>query len=219
MKSGFSSWRYEDARRWAMMIIIAALSPFWIILGHRAAAPALLLLGFLAAAQSRFWQMAVAPYVRNVDFRMPLTRLLCCAGLFVFWIMLSGIWSPEEGALKLGLNIAAPMLASIALIWDLNKVPSHQIKLPVKPIAIIAITAMGLMVFESLSNGMIRAITPPEDTSINRFRDMVALGRGTTILVQLGFPSLLLIYFAFRNRILVIACAAMLAHLIIEFWH
>ena len=178
-----------------------ALLPVALVLSHRAIGILVLAGGLICALSPGFWN-TICRYAYFSPLRWN-HRMLAgfIFGILCLWLAITSLWSPRSGAGTLFAIVLTPWLASCALIWWLNWCDTKSAVRIGKGFAYAIVIAAALLVFEALTGGMIRTITPPTDTSWNQHKDMIALGRGTTILVMLAFPAGLILYRITRSWI------------------
>lgn len=168
----------------------AALFVVAVELGHRGVAISAGLMAFAAAFRPSLWRSGFS--LLRPPFRaMSLATTLIF--LFAAWIAATFFWSPIAGAEWLGLSILAAALVAGAVSFEaLNA--SRQLR-RFYAATFIAMVAAGaaVLLFDGVSGGYIRLVTPPDDASPLRFKDMTALGRGVTACAPLVFPAAALI--------------------------
>lgn len=178
-----------------MMVVVAIMAA----LGHRAIAPALLVMGVVAACRRAIWRDSVA-LIKQGLARAHFGGIAFIAFfIFCLWVGIASIWSPTSGALKLSTNVMTPVLAGFAACWQVTKLPSDRQRSVAVAFMVMTVIAAILLGVEALSGGIMRDIFPPKDLSHERFKDMTALGRGTTILTFLVFPAMGLMRWYFKN--------------------
>ena len=199
--SVLSSTFRDRAILW-LFAIVCSLLPGLIIFAHRGVAPALLLLGVGIALQVKIWRRGVDYFLTNPEKQSNLFWIFWIAIAFSVWAALSTIWSPRGHGFSTALTLIGPLLASGAVVFELCHRKDEDVGRIARYFTYAGGAAIILMVIEALSSGALRALAPPDDVSPNRFFDQVALGRGTTIICQLLFPVLLLIYQRTQQRAL-----------------
>jgi len=198
--------------QFGLVVTGIVLLPIAIVLSHRAIAALLLIGGLVCAASPHLWRTGIV----RTDFSAFFSKPGSLAGYILvtlcLWIALTGLWSPQPGSAALALGILLPWLAACALVWWLPTLPATWLDFLMRMFAGAVVVSSVLLVSEALTSGAIRALTPPEDTSWNRHKDFVALGRGTTIAVMLIFPAGLILRQMTRSWIGFLLLIAMTAY-------
>lgn len=192
----------------AALMILAGFLPVWIVLAHRGVAPTLLAMGFVAATRGEIWRAGVPYFLSKPARSAPLARAGLLFGLFCLWVALTGLWAPRPDAPRLALDILAPVLAGGAVIWEISRRPPDEAAGLARCLAYAGAAAIALIVFEAATGGFLRTITPPTDLTPGRARDMIALGRGATIVMVTLFAALWLFYLHVPRKSLIAALAA-----------
>lgn len=177
----------------AVLIALACLLPVWTALAHRAIAPTLLLMGLAVATRAEPWRLGVAAFLTRPDWTRPLTRAAVFFSAFCAWTAITAIWAPRHDA-SLALNIFAPVFAGGAVIWEISRRRPQDASRIGAALAVAGAAAIMLIAFEGVTGGFLRSITPPDDVTLGRTRDMIAVGRGATIIMVTIFGALLLLY-------------------------
>ena len=202
----------------SVLIGLAGLLPVWIVLAHRGVAPTLLAMGLVVATRGDIWRTGIRYFVSKPDWSSPLAR----AGVFFFafclWTGITGLWAPRADAPRLALDILLPVLAGGAVIWEISRRAPERLALFGKCLAYGGAAAIVLIAFEAASSGFLRAVIPPADVLPGRTRDMIALGRGATVVTITVFAALTLFYRYVPSRpaIAVLALAALFAAIRLE---
>ncbi|MEQ1931493.1 MAG: O-antigen ligase family protein [Parvularculaceae bacterium] len=176
------------------VILMVAASPLVFVFAHRGAAPLALALGAAVACRPSVWRAGVPKFLTRPLLVDPLVRAGLFFLAFCIWIAMTALWSPSSSAWKLALNAGAPVLAAGAIAWEIARRSDAELE-PLKRVAegsLVAATV--LLLFEALSGGLLRDLVPPADQSLNRVKDMIALGRGVTALTTVLFAGLALIH-------------------------
>ena len=175
------------------------LLPFTVAFGHRGVAPWLLLAGFPAFLRGDFWQTAYGALFEKWDFRKPFFVGFTAIMFFSLWILLSGVWSPKHHY-TLFSWVMAPVLVGGSVIWfALNLSVDWRFRLARAFAAAIA-CGMAVLAFEGLTDGLLRRVLPPADTSPGGVKDIIELGRGVTALAPSLFPAAIMLGYL-RNRL------------------
>lgn len=168
------------------------LLPLTVVFGHRGVAPWLLLASLPAFVRGDFWQMAFSGLLDGADWRSARTRAFAALILFCLWVLVSGLWSPQHHYGLIG-YVLAPALVSASVIWfSLNATRIWAYRLAFA-FAISIGAGFGVLAFEGMSDGVLRAILPPADQTPDRSDDIIALGRGVTALAPALFPAAIII--------------------------
>jgi O-antigen ligase len=178
----------------AALMVLAGFLPVWIVLAHRGVAPTLLAMGLVAATRGEIWRAGFPYFLSKPDRAAPLARAGLFFAAFCLWVSLSGLWAPRPDAPRLALDILLPVLAGGAVIWEISRRPPERAAGLARFLAYVGAAAIALVVFEAATGGFLRTITPPADITPGRTRDMIALGRGATIIMVTLFAALWLFY-------------------------
>ncbi|MEM9170328.1 MAG: O-antigen ligase family protein [Pseudomonadota bacterium] len=170
-----------DRARVAAILFCFALVPVAAALMHRAFAPILLTIGAVAATRAAFWSHDLAGFFGRPAWRTPLTIAAVAALVFVALIA-------ARGAPGLALVAAAPIGASVAAVAYLRAVPAAAAGLA-RAFCVAVAAAVILLTIEYLTDGWLRAATPPTDETPGRWKDFVALARGVTAAAPCLFPA------------------------------
>ena len=170
------------------LFALFVLLPMTAVFGHRGIAPWLLLASLPAFARGDFWQSAFGQLFDRADIKKPLFAGMAAIIFFCGWIFLSGYWSPKSQP-SLIFNILAPVLVGGSVVWfslHLPRVWAYRLSVA---FALSIATGMVVLLFEGVTDGFLRSILPPKDTTPGGWRDVTALGRGVTSLVPALFPA------------------------------
>jgi len=204
-------------KRSIMAVIIGAvcLLPLSVIFTHRAIAPLLLVMGLAVATRAEPWRAGAPNFLMRPDLSKPLVRAALFFLAFGLWTGVTGLWAPYDDAIWLGLGVLTPVLAGGAVIWEILHSRPKPVKIFSKCAAVASVVAVVLLSFEAASGGALKQAAPFSDSSHNRVRDWIDLGRGSTILSIILFGALALIYDFTRSRLFagVIYIAALAAAL------
>lgn len=190
--NGFGDSVHERAVM-AALIFCAACFPALVALAHNGVAVMLLVMGAVVGSRPEPWRRGVSRFVLRAEASDAVTVLAWSLAGLAAWTALAGLWSPKADASRLALNVAAPILAGGAAIWEIARRPGSQVRVLTKVCAAAAAATVLLMLFEAMTGGAFRALLPPEDLSYERMRDWKELGRGATIMAVTLYPALLLI--------------------------
>lgn len=158
------------------MLAIAA------VLGHRAYAP--LLLVPLAVIDWRHAYFARRATFRRLDRAWLL--YFANAFLFCFFTLVSAAWSPLPNRADWAFRMAVCfMLAPISYHAVSYLTPVAKTR-AAAGVAWASVAMLVLLLFEAATNARIRQLLPPEEDVV---RDVIALGRGTLLLVLLVWPA------------------------------
>jgi len=185
-KVGFR--RRRDQASLLLLFALFALLPVTVVFGHRGLAPWLLLASIPAFLRGDYWLRAFGAVFDHMDPRVPFNAAFLSITVFCGWIFFSGFWSPRAMP-SLGLWILGPVLIGGSVVWfaaNVNRVWAWRIAVAY---AAAIIFGMGVLWFEGVSGGALRAILPPEDPSPDGSKDIIALGRGVTALAPALFPA------------------------------
>ena len=185
-KVGFR--RRRDQASLLLLFGLFALLPITVVFGHRGLAPWLLLASIPAFFRGDFWLLSFGAIFDRMDPRVPYFAAFLSITSFCAWIFLSGFWSPREKP-SLAFWVFLPVLFGGIVTWfaaNVNRVWAWRIAVAYAAAIIIG---MGVLAFEGVSGGALRAVLPPEDLSPDRSRDIIALGRGVTALAPALFPA------------------------------
>ena len=199
----------------AAFLFAALLFPLVIALAHRGVAPLAGICALAIALRVAVWRDGFQLFGTVGLQTEPLAQAAIASTLLCLWIVLGGVFFNAPEAAKLSLTVGAAILAAGALSWEaLNASPMRLRRIAIGYAAAVA-TGAGLLLFEAMTGGFLRAITPPVDDSPARFYDMTALGRGVTALSAMAFPAAAIIYqltklrFAAAMPIMALAIAAL----------
>ncbi len=185
-KVGFR--RRRDQASLLLLFALFALLPLTVVFGHRGLAPWLLLASIPAFFRGDFWLLSFGAIFDRMDPRVPYFAGFLSITAFCVWIFASGYWSPQEKP-ALAFWVYAPVLVGGVVAWfaaNVNRVWAWRIAVAY---AAAIVCGMGVLAFEGVSGGALRAILPPEDQSPDRARDIISLGRGVTALAPALFPA------------------------------
>lgn len=168
------------------------LLPLTAVFGHKGVAPWLLLASLPAFARGDFWQSAFGQLFDRSNLRDPFVLGFAAIMFFCLWIFLSGFWSPRQEP-ALASYVLAPVLVGGSVVWfSLNLSQDWSYRLGYA-YAISITTGMTVLLLEGLSGGFLRSVLPPEELNADRYRDIIALGRGVTALAPALFPAAVII--------------------------
>ena len=171
-----------------LLFSLFALLPLTVVFGHRGLAPWLLLASIPAFLRGDFWLLSFGAIFDRMDPRVPFFAAFLAILFFCFWIFLSGFWSPRVMP-SLAFWVLGPVLIGGSAAWfsaNVNRVWAWRIAVAYAAAIVIG---MGVLFFEGVSGGALRAVLPPEDPSPDRTKDIIALGRGVTALAPALFPA------------------------------
>lgn len=197
--NGLGDSRRERAAM-AALVFCAALFPALVVLAHNGVAVMLLAMGLAAALRAEPWRRGTTKFFLRPDVSDPLTGLVLALAVLSAWIALAGLWAPRGDAPRLAFNVALPLLAGGAVIFDIGRRKAGETRLLARVFAYGAAAAALLLLFEALTGGALRALLPPEDVSYERMRDWKELGRGATVIALVLYPALLLLARLSPNR-------------------
>jgi hypothetical protein len=162
---------------------------FLLVFAHRGLAPMVALLALIVAMRPRLWRDGFAQLAPRRIIAEPFSKAVVAMGLFTALIAASALWSPTPGAVNLALMHFLAMLVCGALAHEcLTAAPSRALRLATIYALALAAAAAALM-FEGLSGGYLRSVTPPEDLSPLRTKDMSALARGVGAAIVMALPA------------------------------
>ena len=172
----------SELRRGATFTVFFWMLAVAAVLGHRAYAP--LLLAPLFAID---WRHAY--HARRSTFRALEPQWLIyfsAAGVFCFYTLLSGLWSPLPSKIDWAWRfLLCFAIAPFAFHSVRYLTPAARARAAAAG-AWATLAMAGLLVFEALSNAMIRQTLPPEEELV---RDIISLGRGALLLSLLVWPA------------------------------
>jgi len=174
------------------------LLPLTVVFGHKGVAPWLLLASLPAFARGDFWQSAFGQLFDQPDLRNPFFFGFAAIIFFCFWIFLSGFWSPR-GEPALALYVLGPVLVGGSVVWfslHLSRAWSYRLSYAY---AISISAGMAVLLLEGLTGGFLRSALPPNDPSPDRYKDIIALGRGVTALAPALFPAAIIVSFIWNR--------------------
>jgi|GEM_PF-1298761 len=183
----------------AVFLGAVAFLPIVAVFAHRAAAVLVLLMGLAAGTRMEPWQKGIPAFVFRPNIKQPLVLGMVAFILFCLWTLLSARWSPQPGGAKLALNVFAPVIGSGVIVWEVLRRPAERTYRLAKVFAYAVLISLGLLIFEIVSGGPMRDIVPPRDLSPERFKDMTALGRGSTLVLFGAFPAWLILVRRFEH--------------------
>lgn len=159
------------------------------IFGHRGVAPCVGLMALAVACRRDIWVTGASLMAQTGVFRDPLVLAACAFFLLTVWIAITGLWTPTPGAEWLGLTLASAALAGGALVFEATHASPRRSAALAGGFALMVAAASAALLFEGVSGGYLREITPPTDNSYMRWKDMTSLGRGVTAIAPLVFPA------------------------------
>ena len=209
----------RDRLRLLLVLLALTLTPVAIVLTHRAIAPLMGFIALAAATRPDIWRTGFRPLTPPVDWRAADTAASLAFLGFCLWIAVSSLWSPTPGAAKLALNFFGAGLALGAVVLE-ARTCSHGARRRITFWFLGAVLiALGLLFFEAVSGGLIRAITPPADETPGRLMDEIRLGRGFAALAPSLFPAAGLVVLLMRDKLSRTSLSVMLAILfVLAFW-
>lgn len=205
---GSIALRLDDPVMARTLLALFALTALAIVFAHRGVAPAFMLMALMAAMRSRLWVDGWRAFGWPLRLDRPSTLLGATAAAFVAWIAATDFWSPVDGGWRLALNILAPILCAGAMCWLAGNLADRSLRRVASGFAAMVVVASSLVVFEGVSVGALRAIVPPVDTSPDRVRDFISLGRGVTALAPMTPPAALIVWRLTGSRLAAVALAA-----------
>ena len=185
-KTGFR--RRRDQASLLLLFGLFALLPITVVFGHRGLAPWLLLASIPAFLRGDYWLRVFGAVFDHMDPKVPFFAAYLSIMIFCGWIFVSGFWSPR-GMPWLAFWVLGPVLIGGSVVWfaaNVNRVWAWRIAVAY---AAAIIFGMGVLAFEGVSDGALRAILPPDDPSPDGSGDIIALGRGVTALAPALFPA------------------------------
>ncbi len=195
----------------SIFITAGVLFPVAVIFTHRAIAPAIIVAGLAVALRYDLFRRGSAYFLDRGYWREPLVL----AGLFYLgfciWIGVTGFWAPRAGTAQLALGALAPVLAGGAAVWLALAAEAAVIRRWSKWILAAGVTAVALLLVEAATGGAIRHYIPYTDSSPDRVRDLIGLGRGTTIVVGVSTALVALAYDVTARRFLALILFAAMA--------
>ena len=190
-----------DAAFFLAMPLLAWLAVF----GHRGAVVVVALPALAIALRPSIWREGLSLLAPARIKRALLPRAAFAGLLFVLWIGLTGFWSPTPGAWKLSVGVAAFGICGGALVYEVSRASATRVRRMAALFAGAVTIAAAALLFEGLSNGLLRNIVPPTDESPLRWKDMTALARGVTLIGPLAFPAASILYSLTGSRALMAA--------------
>ncbi|MEZ5919833.1 MAG: hypothetical protein R3C60_00625 [Parvularculaceae bacterium] len=185
----------------AVLLFAALLFPLVIVLAHRGVAPLAGIFALAIALRVAVWRDGFALFGTVGVRTKPLPQAAFASALLCLWILLGGVLFNASEVMKLSLTVGAAILAAGAFSWEaLNASPIRLRRIAIGYAAAVA-TGAGLLLFEAMTGGFLRAITPPVDDSPGRYYDMTALGRGVTALCAMAFPAAAIIFQLTKSRL------------------
>lgn len=163
---------------------VAVLATF----SHRGVAPCVGFMALFVAMRASVWRDGFALLAPG-RLREPLPLAFASTTALCAWIAASAFWSPTPGAPWLALTVAAGVLCAGAIVHEASFATARRAQAFSAMFAIAVSAAVALLLFEALSGAYLRAVTPPDDLSELRFKDMTSLGRGVTAIAPLVFPA------------------------------
>lgn len=202
----------------AALVACAAFLPIIVPFAHKGAAPMILLMGLAVASRGETWRKGAPAFLLRPDFSNALAVSALAVTALTLWIGLAGLWAPRADAPRLALNVAAPIFAGGALVWEISRRPRGESDILARVLAAGAAAAILILLFEALTGGLLRALTPPADPTDGRVEDWKELGRGATIASVSLFGVLLLVGRLTRRRAVVagLFAAALAAAIIFD---
>lgn len=177
----------------AAFFFSAVLIPLAAILSHRAVAPLVALMAISVAMRPKIWREGLALLSPSRLMQDPFAIATAAIFALAIWIAATAFWSPIPGAEWLGLTIVAGVLCAGALAYEANRSSPRRAASLAAGFAVAVAAGAALLLFEGLSGGYLRDVTPPSDETPFRWKDMVALGRGVTAIAPLVFPAAVII--------------------------
>ncbi len=174
------------------------------VFGHRGAAVVAGLSALAIACRAPIWREGLA-MLTPARLSADLPRAGLALALFAAWIVVTGLWSPTPGAPKLGFTVFAYALAGGALVYEASRADAARRRRGGVLFAGAVTTAAAILLFEGLTGGALRDVIPPTDQSPERVKDMIALARGTTLVIPLAFPAAALLFTLTGSRAFALA--------------
>lgn len=170
--------------------LVAMAGVAWLaVFGHRGVAPCVGVMALAAALRARVWRDGFSLLAPSRLIRDPLS-IAAVAGLaFTIWIAITRFWSPTPDAEWLALTVLVAILSPGAIAHEAAHAAPRRAGRLAAIFAIAVTTAAALLLFEGLSGGYWRSVTPPVDATPLRGKDMIALGRGVTAIGPLVFAA------------------------------
>jgi O-antigen ligase len=194
------------------MFAVALVGLAWLVVfGHRGVAPCAGFMALAAALRRSVWREGfslLAPARLQGDF---LSQAALAALLFCLWIAASEFWSPTPGAHWLAITVGASVLVAGALAHEALAASAARARRLATWFALAVFAAAAALMFEGLSGGYLRSVTPPDDLSAFRNKDMTSLARGVTAMAPLVFPAAIIIRRQTGSTLIAAAPAIMLA--------
>lgn len=193
------------------MIAIGLAGIAWLsVFGHRGVAPCAAFMALGVALRPAIWREGFALLAPVRVLSQPLSIAAVSILCFCLWIAASGAWSPTPGAAWLALTVLAAVLCSGALAFEATNAAPRRARRLGAWLALAISVACAALLFEGLSGGYLRAVTPPLDPSPGRYKDMTALARGVTAIAPLVFPAAVIIRRLTGSMVAAVAPCAML---------
>ncbi len=159
------------------------------VFGHRGASVVVCVAATAVAFRPQIWRLGLPLLLPSRVLLAPLPRAAVLMLAFTLWIALSGFWSPTQGAWKLALGVAVFTLGGGALAFEASTAAPARARRMGWLFSLAVTAAAAVLLLEGLTGGLLRAIVPPADQTPLRWKDMIALARGVTLIAPLAFPA------------------------------
>jgi hypothetical protein len=159
-------------------VAVFLLLPLAAAAAHLAYAPAIFILGCLAAFRRQNWALLPEVLIAGARKRSSAAVAGWSAILFCVWISASGVWSPQHKYL-LGAHVFAMAFFGLAFGVEATRFGGRALKIMTAAVLSSSAAALALLLSEGLTHGAIRAAVPPPDISGGK-DDIVDLARGLT---------------------------------------
>ena len=191
----------------AFLLIFIISIPIITVLAHKAFAPALLILSIACATHPKMWGdfkslianphknplLTIKGQAKSAHTKAHLLQITVYAFiLFCIWILVSTLWAPLDNRGSLFLILLLPAFTAGPIIRYTSTLTPLQAKQYALYFCVSVCLTLMLLAFEVFTNGLLRHIIPPKDMSWARHKDLAYLGRGTTAILFLLFPAMVM---------------------------
>jgi len=161
--------------------LVAMASAAWLaVFGHRGVAPCVGVMALAAALRAGVWRDGFSLFAPRRLLHDPLAIAAVASIALTVWIAVTRFWSPTPDAEWLALTVLVSILSAGAIAHEAAHASPRRTGRLAAIFAAAVAAATALLLFEGLSGGYWRSVTPPDDTTPLRWKDMIALGRGVT---------------------------------------
>ncbi len=201
-----------DTRLSGLGRVFFALFPYgmaalaWLALfGPTSISYVVVILGLAASLSADFWRAGLSRIRQSKGICDDRARAALALLALSLWTVAGGAWSPTPGAFEDGFKILAFSFFGCVICFRMLIAPPHRVRDMSNLFAIAVLIAAVLLLFEGVSNGLLRRIVPPADLSPGRWKDEIALAKGITLISPISFSAGAVLWALMRRRSLALA--------------